>query len=175
MLSYIILKYFGRTVFKHYYPQTLYTSESQRYKTIPKGSFIADAVAIDVRQPGYQCRRKVFQKICKDRFCFELLSRTWAISFYRSSKGNIKLCKCKLQAGYRILLTHLCYRISPTSRSLSCCNRNRNLKTSKALLKSQAHQGTSLFTSAATNQRGVSKGGSREAQVRIPEYQEGTE
>src|SRR6218665_1275737 len=28
-------------------------------------------------------------------------------------------------------------------------NRNRNLKTSKALLKSQAHQGTSLFTSAA--------------------------
>src|SRR6218665_2926599 len=40
-----------------------------------------------------------------------------------------------------------------------CCNRNRNLKTSKALLKSQAHQGTSLFTSAATNQRGVSKGG----------------
>src|SRR6218665_1209640 len=38
-------------------------------------------------------------------------------------------------------------------------NRNRNLRTSKALLKSQAHQGTSLFTSAATNQRGVSKGG----------------
>jgi len=38
-------------------------------------------------------------------------------------------------------------------------NRNRKLKTSKALLKSQAHQGTSLFTSAATNQRGVSKGG----------------
>jgi len=30
---------------------------------------------------------------------------------------------------------------------------NRNLKISKALLKSQAHQGTSLFTSAATNQR----------------------
>src|SRR6218665_3159594 len=39
------------------------------------------------------------------------------------------------------------------------CNRNRNLKTSKALLKSQAHQGTSLFTSAATNQRGFPKGG----------------
>src|SRR6218665_2655279 len=34
-------------------------------------------------------------------------------------------------------------------------NRNCNLKMSKALLKSQAHQGTSLFTSAATNQRGV--------------------
>jgi len=38
-------------------------------------------------------------------------------------------------------------------------NHHRNLKTSKALLKSQEHQGTSLFTSAATNQRGVSKGG----------------
>ena len=43
---------------------------------------------------------------------------------------------------------------------------------SKALLESQAHQGTSLFTSAATNQRGgFPKGGSREAQVRFPEYQ----
>ena len=51
---------------------------------------------------------------------------------------------------------------------------NRNLKLSKAPLKSQAHQGTSLFTSVATNQRGVSKG-SREAQVRFPEYQEGTQ
>ena len=39
---------------------------------------------------------------------------------------------------------------------------NRNLKISKALLKSQAHQGTSLFTSAATNQRGFSKGGQKE-------------
>ena len=40
-------------------------------------------------------------------------------------------------------------------------NRRRicNLKISKALLKSQAHQGTSLFTSAATNQRGLPKGG----------------
>jgi len=37
-------------------------------------------------------------------------------------------------------------------------NHNRNLKISKALLKSQAHQGTSLFTSAATNQWGFSKG-----------------
>ena len=33
--------------------------------------------------------------------------------------------------------------------------RNRTLKTSKALLKSQAHQGTCLFISTATNQRGV--------------------
>jgi len=38
-------------------------------------------------------------------------------------------------------------------------NRNRNLKISKALLKSQAHQGTSLFTSAATNQGEFPKGG----------------
>ena len=36
---------------------------------------------------------------------------------------------------------------------------NRNLKIAKALLKSQAHQGTSLFASAATNQRGFPKGG----------------
>ena len=40
---------------------------------------------------------------------------------------------------------------------------NRNLKISKALHKSQAHEGTSLFTSAATNQRGFPKRGSREA------------
>src|SRR6218665_964747 len=34
---------------------------------------------------------------------------------------------------------------------------------------------TSLFMSTATNQRVFSKRGSREAQVRFPEYQEGTE
>ena len=33
------------------------------------------------------------------------------------------------------------------------CNRNCNLKTSYALPKSQVHQGTNLFTSAATNKR----------------------
>ena len=54
-------------------------------------------------------------------------------------------------------------------------NRNRILKTSKEPLKSQARQGTSLFTSAATNHRDFSKGWSRETQVRIPEGQEGTE
>src|SRR6218665_2374540 len=53
--------------------------------------------------------------------------------------------------------------------SIDIQHRNRNLKTSKALLKSRAHQGTSLFTSAATNERGFSKGGSREAQVQFPE------
>src|SRR6218665_2372277 len=38
-------------------------------------------------------------------------------------------------------------------------NRNRNIKTSKALLKSQAHKSTSLFKSAATNQRDFPIGG----------------
>src|SRR6218665_3977957 len=47
-------------------------------------------------------------------------------------------------------------------------NRNRKLQTSKAPLKSQA-QGTSLFTSAASNQRCVPKNSPREAQVRLPE------
>ena len=43
-------------------------------------------------------------------------------------------------------------RMVPKQKHLSGRNRNRNrnLKTSKALLKSQAHQGTSLFTSAAS-------------------------
>src|SRR6218665_2372261 len=52
-------------------------------------------------------------------------------------------------------------RLGPqcANRRLGHRNHNRNLETSKALLKSQAHQATSLFTSAATNQRGVSKGG----------------
>ena len=47
-------------------------------------------------------------------------------------------------------------------------NRNHKLQTSKAPLKSQA-QGTSLFTSAASNQRGFPKNSPWEAQVRLPE------
>ena len=47
-------------------------------------------------------------------------------------------------------------------------NRNRQLQTSKAPLKSQA-QGTSLFTSAASNQRGFPKNSPWEAQVRFPD------
>src|SRR6218665_473735 len=47
-------------------------------------------------------------------------------------------------------------------------NRNRNLQTSKAPLKSQA-QGTILFTSVASNQRGFPKNSAWEAQVRLPE------
>src|SRR6218665_2370463 len=78
-----------------------------------------------------------------------------------------------LRAGKNLRFLKKVFRFFRISVLMSRPNRNRNLRTSKALLKSQAHQGTSLFTSAATNQRGVSKGGSREAQVRIPEYQEG--
>src|SRR6218665_3297917 len=47
-------------------------------------------------------------------------------------------------------------------------NRNRKLQTSKVPLKSQA-QGTSLFTSATSNQRGFPKNSPWEAQVRFPE------
>src|SRR6218665_2892220 len=47
-------------------------------------------------------------------------------------------------------------------------NHNRNLQTSKGPLKSQA-QRTSLFTSAASNQRGFPKNSLWEAQVRLPE------
>src|SRR6218665_2569798 len=47
-------------------------------------------------------------------------------------------------------------------------NRNRKIQTSKAPLKSQA-QGTSLFTSAASNQRGFPKNSPWDAQVRFPE------
>jgi len=53
---------------------------------------------------------------------------------------------------------NICDTIHEKVPSLS----NRNLKTSKALLKSQAHQGTNLFTSAATNQRGVFQRGGQE-------------
>src|SRR6218665_3109310 len=56
------------------------------------------------------------------------------------------------------------------SRMFSSRNRNRNrkLQTSKAPLKSQA-QGTSLFTSAASNQRGFPKNSPWEGRVRFPE------
>jgi len=53
--------------------------------------------------------------------------------------------------------------------------RNRNLRTTRAPLKSQAHQGTSLFTSAAMNQMSFPKGSPRWAQVRFPKRSEVTE
>src|SRR6218665_3274760 len=48
------------------------------------------------------------------------------------------------------------------------CNRNRKLQISKAPLESQA-QSFSLFTSAASKQRGFPKNSPWEAQVRLPE------
>src|SRR6218665_1803767 len=51
---------------------------------------------------------------------------------------------------------------------LSYRNRNRKLQTSKAPLKSQAKD-TSLFTSAASNQRSFPKNSPWEAKVRFPE------
>jgi len=54
------------------------------------------------------------------------------------------------------LIRYVRFSCYPSFRSLKNCSlRNRNLKTSKALLKSQAYQGTSLVRSAAANQRGV--------------------
>ena len=49
---------------------------------------------------------------------------------------------------------------------------HRKLQTSKVPLKSQA-QGTSLFTSAASSQRGCPKGSQKEVRVRLPEGQRG--
>src|SRR6218665_2596532 len=51
--------------------------------------------------------------------------------------------------------------------SLAQHNRNRKLQISKAPLKSQA-QGTSLFTSAASNQKAFPKNSPWKAQVRLP-------
>src|SRR6218665_1918831 len=52
-------------------------------------------------------------------------------------------------------------------------NRNRNLKTSKALLKSQAHQSTTLFTSTVTNQRFFPKGGQEKLRSDIQKARRG--
>src|SRR6218665_1173742 len=41
---------------------------------------------------------------------------------------------------------------------VTVCNRNRSLRISGVPLKSHADQGISLYTSAVTNQRGLSKG-----------------
>ena len=75
-------------------------------------------------------------------------------------------------AGLPNVLPWLCHCWSYPRAELSLIdyvnNRNRKLKTSKAPFKSQA-QGTSLFTSAASNQRGFPKNSPWEAQVRFPE------
>ena len=70
----------------------------------------------------------------------------------------------KTQLSLQVLTNRLplTNRIPLTNR-----NRNRNLQTSKAPFESQA-QSTSLFTSAAYNQRGCPKDSIWEAQVRLP-------
>src|SRR6218665_3575880 len=68
---------------------------------------------------------------------------------------------------------HGCFSIVGRGMSPGCSPQrlrlcNRKLQTSKAPLKSQA-QGTSLFTSAASNQRGFPKNSPWDAQARLPE------
>ena len=65
----------------------------------------------------------------------------------------------------RKLYTFFCFCLSDIHRHKSGYNirifyrnRNRNLRLSTAPLKRQMHKGTSLFTSAATNQRGSPEG-----------------
>ena len=60
---------------------------------------------------------------------------------------------CKFK-GYMTI--EFCAQLIKMSHFYRNRNRNRKLQTSKAPLKSQA-QGTSLFTSAASNQRGFPK------------------
>src|SRR6218665_2512369 len=60
------------------------------------------------------------------------------------------------------------FRVAENMTNTCCTFSNRNLQTSKAPLKSQA-QGTSLFTSAASNQRGFPKNSPWVAQVWLPE------
>src|SRR6218665_4069994 len=67
-----------------------------------------------------------------------------------------------------LLLLFIFYEISKAGTNVLDCKYSRKLQTSKAPLKSQA-QGTSLFTSAASNQRGFPKNSPWEAQVRLPD------
>src|SRR6218665_3010237 len=79
-----------------------------------------------------------------------------------SSPTSDKQCGLKARVKYsRCVRRSATGRPFPTNRNR---NRNRKLQTSKAPLKSQA-QGTSLFTSAASNQRGFPKNSPWEAQV----------
>src|SRR6218665_3956501 len=86
-------------------------------------------------------------------------SKITNISYYFIKK-KLKKKKFFPECRFPLILIKICH-VKMTSLIYFCPNRNRNrnLKTSKALLKSQAHQGTSLFTSAATDQRGFPKGG----------------
>src|SRR6218665_574437 len=72
----------------------------------------------------------VFSGVCLSVFFYDLQALFWA--------------KTPVFLAYGGML-----RVVASTRTITLCPRNRNLKTSKALLKCQAHQGTSLFTSAA--------------------------
>src|SRR6218665_2638593 len=74
--------------------------------------------------------------------------------------------KLYVESLHRYRLFRVAENMTNTCRTFS--NRNRKLQTSKEPLKSQA-QGTSLFTSAASNQRGFPKNSPWVAQVRLPE------
>jgi len=66
----------------------------------------------------------------------------WSVADPNQIEINFRLLTGMTSVTSRLTITH------------SGFTQHRNLKTSKALLKSQAHQCTSLFTSATTNQRG---------------------
>src|SRR6218665_1573842 len=70
---------------------------------------------------------------------------------------SVSLSVCLCLSAFVSVYVPLSLAVSVSLRLYICvlCNRNRHLKISKALLKSHAHQGTSLFTSAAMNQRGI--------------------
>src|SRR6218665_1169816 len=69
----------------------------------------------------------------------------WSVADPNQIEINFRLLTGMTSVTSRLTITH------------SGFTQHRNLKTSKALLKSQAHQCTSLFTSAGTNQMGVVK------------------
>src|SRR6218665_733631 len=74
--------------------------------------------------------------------------------------------KLYVESLHRYRLFRVAENMTNTCRTFG--NRNRKLQTSKVPLKSQA-QGTSLFMSAASNQRGFPKNSPWVAQVRLPE------
>src|SRR6218665_3548524 len=76
--------------------------------------------------------------------------------------------KLYVESLHRYRLFRVAENMTNKCRTFSNRNRNRKLQTAKAPLKSQA-QGISLFTSAASNQRGFQMNSPCVAQVRLPE------
>src|SRR6218665_1824505 len=77
--------------------------------------------------------------------------------------NSYSLIRSFIHSGYSASSSSLLLRFAPHKVRIPCPSftpkrkRNGNLTLSKAPLKIQAHQGTSLFTIAATNQRGFQK------------------